>query len=181
MNRGSRVVYFLLAALLMLLTIGVTYAEEEFYVDAAIGRAQVDNQIAGVFLEDDSLAVRFGLGYEFASNIALEGAYVNLGDVEANVFGGVNDAQTDGLTLAARFTLPLTDTLSASARVGAFFWDAEVATPIGTFANTGEDLFYGLGLDFEASRNLTVTAQWDRFEFGDSDADALWAGLRFRF
>lgn len=181
MNRGSKVVYFMLAALMILLTVGVTYADDGFYLEGAFGQARVDNQIAGVFLEDDSLATRFGAGLSVADNVALEAAYVNLGDAQADVFGGVNDAQTDGLTLAARFTLPLGDALGASARLGAFFWDAEVATPIGTFTNEGEDIFYGLGLDFRASRRLTISAQWDRFEFGDSDADALWAGMRFRF
>jgi len=182
MNKRSTLVHMGLAVLLMLLAVGVTYADDDtFYFDAALGRAEVDNQIAGVFLEDDSFAARFGVGYDLGNNIALEAAYVNLGEVTSDLFGGLNDARTDGLTLAARFTLPLGNSLRASARLGGFFWDAELDTPGGQFINEGEDLFYGVGLTFDASRRVSVTAHWDRFEFGDSDADALWAGLRFRF
>lgn len=181
MNTGSKLVQWVLAALIMVLAIGVTYAEEKLYIDAAVGRAQVDNAIDGVVLEDDSNAYRVGLGYDFGNNIAVEGGYLHLGDVEARVNGVPRDGQTDGVTANARFTLPLTDTLAASARVGMFFWDARIATPFGGFRNDGEDVFYGVGLDFAASRNLSITAQWDRFEFGDSSADALWAGLRFAF
>lgn len=181
MKKSSKLVHFGLAVLVMLVAVGVTYADDSLYVDGALGRAQVDNEIAGVFLEDDSVAVRFGVGYDFGNQIAVEAAYVNLGEVEENLLGGLNDARTDGVTVAARFTLPLGETLSASARVGAFFWDAELDTPAGDFVNEGEDVFYGVGLDFDVSRQLTFTAQWDRFEFGDSNADALWAGLRYRF
>ncbi|MFK7887436.1 MAG: outer membrane beta-barrel protein [Gammaproteobacteria bacterium] len=181
MNKGSRLVHFGLAVLVMLLTVGVTYADQGLYVDAAFGRANVDNEIAGIFLEDDSEALRFGLGYDLGNNISVEAGYVFLGEVEADVLGVANEGETDGGTLAARFELPLTDTLNASARIGGFFWEAELATPDGTFVNEGEDLFYGFGVDFKATDRLSLSGQWDRFEFGDSEADVIWAGLRYRF
>lgn len=181
MKKKSRLVHFGLAALVMLLTVGVAYADQGIYVDAAFGRADLDNEIAGVFLEDDSEAIRFGLGYDLGNNIALEASYVFLGEVEADVLGSANEGETDGGTIAARFELPLTDTVSASARIGGFFWEAELTTPDGVFVNEGEDLFYGFGVDFKATDRLSLSGQWDRFEFGDSEADVIWAGLRYSF
>ncbi|MEM6640601.1 MAG: outer membrane beta-barrel protein [Pseudomonadota bacterium] len=179
----TRAARFVLAIAAGLLAVGATYADDDtgLFLDASFGRAQLDNEIAGLFLEDDAAALRFGLGYDFGNNIALEGTYVNLGEVESDILGPGNDGTTSGLVLAARFTLPVTETLSASARMGGFFWEAEIDTLDGEFVNEGEDIVYGVGLDFAATERLALTAAWDRFEFGDSDADVIWAGLRFRF
>ena len=90
-------------------------------------------------------------------------------------------ATKPGITANARFEFPISDTLTASARVGAFFWDAEIDTPFVRYANSGEDLYYGASLDFQVSRSLIVSGAWDRFDFDEGSADVLWAGLRFRF
>lgn len=178
----TRAAKFVLAVAAVVAAIGATYADDQgLYIDASFGRAQLDNQIAGLFLEDDAAAIRFGLGYDLGNNIALEGSYVNLGEVESDILGPGNDGTTSGVVLGARFALPVTDTLSASARVGGFFWEADIDTPDGNFVNEGEDIVYGVGLDFAATDRLALTATWDRFEFGDSSADVIWAGLRFRF
>lgn len=181
MNNGSKLVQWGMAVLVMLLAIGVTYADEGLYVDAAVGRAKLDNRIDGVFLEDDTNTYRVGAGYDLGNNIALEGGYLFLGDIDANLSNDLAAGHTDGFVANGRFTMPLTDTLDASARVGLFFWDSDVELAGGAFGTEGEDLFYGVGLEFRATRNLTLTAQWDRFEFGDGEADALWAGLRVKF
>ena len=181
-NNRTRGAKFVLAAAALLAVIGVTYADDQgLYLDASFGRAQLDNEIAGLFLEDDAAAIKFGLGYDLGNDIALEASYVNLGEVESDILGEGNDGTTSGVVLGARFTLPVTDTLFASARVGGFLWEAEIDTLDGEFVNEGEDIVYGVGLDFAATDRLALTASWDRFEFGDSSADVIWAGLRFRF
>jgi OOP family OmpA-OmpF porin len=169
------------AILLGLLAAGLVYAEDSVYVETAFGRAQVDESIPGVAVADDANAFRIGLGYDLDSNIAFEASWVSLGEVEAGSGSAFVAGETDGVTVNARFEFPLSETLVASARVGGFFWDSEFDTPAGRFARSGEDLYYGASLDFRASSRLTVSGAWDRFEFGDSSADVLWAGLRLRF
>ena len=60
-------------------------------------------------------------------------------------------------------------------------WESELSTPSATFRSDGEDLYYGVSLDFDISRNLTFSGEWDRFEFDDGEADVIFAGLRYRF
>jgi len=180
-NRPSRILSWGLAILLALLTTGVVFAEQELYFDAAYGRAQVDDDRLDIAVADDTDAWRVGAGFDFGNNIALEVGYLNLGDLEDVSEFGLLDGQTDGFTLSARFEMPLSETLSASARVGAFAWESELATPLATFRDKGEDLYYGVSLDFEITRNLVMSGEWDRFEFDSGEADVLFAGLRYRF
>lgn len=182
-HRNSiRAAQFGLAVLAIAAVVGATYANDQgLYADAAFGRAQLDNEIDGLFLEDDAAAIRFGLGYDLGNNISLEASYVNLGEVESDILGPGNDGTTSGVVLGARFAVPISDTLNASARVGGFIWEAEIDTLNGEFVNEGEDLVYGFGLDFAVTDNLSLTGQWDRFEFDESTADVIWAGLRYQF
>ncbi len=181
MSRPSRIVGWGLAILVALLTTGVVYAEQELYFDAAYGRAQVDDDTLDVAVADDTNAWRIGAGFDFGNNIAVEAGYLSLGDLEDSVDIGPFDGETDGFTVSARFQMPITQALSASARVGGFFWESRLAGPLATFRADGEDLYYGVSLDARLSRNLTLSGEWDRFEFGDSEADVLFAGLRYSF
>ena len=181
MNKPSRIVSWGLALLVALLTTGVVYAEQEVYFDAAYGRAQVDDDSLGIAVADDTDAWRLGAGFDFGNHIAVEVGYLNLGDLEEVADIGNLAGETDGFTLSGRFEMPLAEYLTASARVGAFVWESELSTPSATFRSDGEDLYYGVSLDFDISRNLTFSGEWDRFEFDDGEADVIFAGLRYRF
>ncbi len=181
MTKSSKFLVWTLSAMAALLATSAVFAEQELYFDAAYGRAQVDDDTLAAAIEDDTDAWRVGAGFDFGNNIALEVGYLSLGDLENDSDAGFVDGETDGYTFSGRFQVPLSQRLSASARVGAFVWDSKLDTPVGTFRNKGEDLYYGVSLDLDVTRNLSLSGEWDRFEFDDGEADVFFAGLRYRF
>lgn len=177
MNAKSRITAWLLALILMGLAAALTYAEESIYIEGAVGRTMLDDSLSGLPIEDDATSARFGIGYDFGNNFAVEVGYQSLGELEDALVRG----EVDGVSAAARFSLPVSDSLTMSAKGGMFFWDAEIETTTFQSKSDGDDLFYGIGLGFEFSEQLSFKAEWDRYEFDDADADVLWAGVSFRF
>ena len=49
----------------------------------------------------------------------------------------------------------------------------------------GDDLYYGLGIDIEATRGLYFRLEWRRLEYedraGDADVDVFWLGILEEF
>jgi OmpA-OmpF porin, OOP family len=132
------------------------------------------NDIPGVTasfdIEDSDTAVKLFSGFNINSNFAVEFGYVDLGEISADfsltddgsftgepgslVFSGADSVSGFSAGLVGR--LPLSGSVSVSARVGAYFWelDSKFAfedTIEGSFSGSesddGQDIYYGLGLD----------------------------------
>lgn len=182
MTNPTRIVSFGLALIAVLLMTALVYADESVYVSAAIGSTSLDES-TDFPIDDDATAFRLGLGYSFGNDIALEANYVNLGEFTGNT--GFNNngisGEVDGLALSAVFTLPLTNSLSATARGGIMAWESEITTPAFRQKRDGDDVFYGLGLEASFTENFVITGEWQRYELDDSEADVLFIGARFTF
>ncbi len=130
--------------------------------------------------ESDTGFKLFG-GYQFNRNFALEAGYFNLGKfgftsttVPAGTLNGRIKLQGVNLDLVG--TLPLTERLSAIARVG-----AQYASTRDTFSGSGavnvlnpnpsaRSVNYkaGAGLQYEFSRSLLVRAEAERYRINDA-------------
>ena len=106
---------------------------------------------------------------------------MNLGEFDLPSIGDPAVAKLDGGTLSAVFRLPVSDNLSLSARGGIFMWESEVSDRFAVSVLEGEDLFYGIGMQADISDQFSLTGEWDRFEFDNESADALFFGFKFRF
>lgn len=181
MHKPSRFLTWGLSLIFLLLTAGLVYADSGFYVDAAVGRTELDDNISGIALQDSATAFRANVGLDFGNNIALEAGYLNLGEFDLPTPGVPAVATLDGGTVSAVFRLPVSDSLSLSARGGFFMWDSEISDRFSVSVREGEDLFYGIGMQADISDQLSLTGEWDRFEFDNDTADALFFGFKFRF
>ena len=166
-----------------------------FYGGAALGqsRARIDEpritaSLLGAGLTTTSMnrdehATAFKLfgGYQINRNFAVEGGYFNLGKfgfssttVPAGTLNG--QIKLQGLNLDLVGTLPLTDSLSAIARVG-----GQYASARDTFSGTGAvsvtnpnpskksaNYKLGVGLQYEISRSLFVRAEGERYRINDA-------------
>jgi hypothetical protein len=45
----------------------------------------------------------------------------------------------------------------------------------------GTDISFGLGVNYNFTRNLGVRAEWERFKLDDADADLISVGIVWRF
>lgn len=160
-------------------------AEGHWFIGGAAGAAQVDEDFDGLPLDDNASSFRLYGGYRFNDYLAVEGAYVDLGEFEQsfNIIGlPVNlSADADGFAAAVMGAVPLGERFDLEGRLGLFFWDGRASA--GTLAAdpSDENLFLGLGASFDLSRNIAVTGDWTRYELEDVEADVFTIGFRINF
>jgi OOP family OmpA-OmpF porin len=175
--------------------LAATQASAQAFVGASIGQSDVDEDItAGLITsgpvdsKDNAFKV-FG-GYMFNRHFGVEGAYVDLGEVSysgsfgsAAVNGG--KVETTGFNVAALGSYPVTEEFSVFGKIGLFIWEAEASDTTGgvpfSEKTDGTDISFGLGLNYQFTRNLGVRAEWERFKLDEADADLISVGIVWRF
>jgi opacity protein-like surface antigen len=147
-------------------------------------------------------------GYQFNKYLALEGGFVDFNDVKAivNFTGpgaprGVSNftAENDAWMLAAMGILPLTESVSVFAKLGASHWSSNQTVSsrnpqdqlilVAGYPQTdtgydGVDPYYGVGASYALLDNLALRAEWERFEFDAPNIDhidLISAGVSLKF
>lgn len=147
-------------------------------------------------------------GYNFNRYFALEGGFVNLNDARARyrvtapapaATGILNTTiENDAWILAAKASLPVTDSIAVFAKLGASSWSSNLRTGRTTQANgvsnvktlpltsdqgsDGVDAYYGLGVSYALLDNVELRAEWERFKnVGGYDIDLTTAGFAVKF
>lgn len=185
-----------------------------FYLGAAVGKAYGDLDrgnltgplseagftVNGSSEDDDDTGWKILGGYQVNPYFGVEASWVDLGEysIKAEV-GGANPGQVKSkLDLSGAFNLgvtagyPFTDRLSAFAKIGAVFWDADVESTaslaFGTASSKddddGTDLSFGLGIRYYVTDHIALRADWDRYQIGgDADTDVdLWSvAVQYKF
>ncbi|WP_227545911.1 putative Ig domain-containing protein [Marinobacter fonticola] len=140
------------------------------------------------------LAGTIGAGYRLTESLALEIAWVDLGDTEITFsstpvnrdIAAVHPESGQGPAASAIYRYAITDRLGLRARGGVLFWDRDYSTTQGEVAITddeesGTDFFYGVGIDYRVSRLIFLTAEVQRFEFSRDPSHFVSAGFEFNF
>ncbi|WP_250461633.1 porin family protein [Microbulbifer litoralis] len=145
------------------------YAENEngLYLGASYGYMKARD--AEEF-EDDNDIGRLVIGNQFNRYFAIEGAYIDFGE-----YGGrFASADTDGYSLGANFTLPLSETFGLYARGGQLWWNSDYdVAGFGGDAD-GSELFYGAGAKMALSKNVDMRLEYTRYNV-NFDTDELGA------
>ncbi|MDH4095218.1 MAG: outer membrane beta-barrel protein [Betaproteobacteria bacterium] len=159
---------------------GKTDADTGNAVPALISSGSVDGSDSGIKL--------FG-GFAFNRNIAVEMAFVDLGELtySGTYFGTPvtnGTLETSGFNFAAVGTIPLNPSFSLFGKLGLFFWEAEASDVTGgfPFVQTIDDVdvSYGFGASFQFNRNLGMQVEWEQYEAADS-ISLLSVGVVYRF
>ena len=157
-------------------------------------------------LDDGSTGWKVFGGYQFNKNWAAELAYTDLGkfSMNANVSGGIGggagteyaEVKPTCWSLSAVGILPVGNNFSLLGKAGVCRWDDNFKaheTVAGTVypypdgpsvGSTGTDLTYGLGAKYDATRNLGIRAEWERFNnvVHDRESADLWSlSLQYSF
>lgn len=158
------------------------------YIGAAISRNRLEVDLAGGLTEIDAddTGYKVFLGHAFSEYVRIELGFVDFGELQELIdLGplGIQDVsvEADGPTLGLELGVPLGEYLSVHARGGVVFWDAEGTVNGFGIEDEGEDAFYGVGVRYRLSPNLSVVGAWERFELDDVDVDVASLGLSFRF
>ncbi|MGV6809282.1 MAG: outer membrane beta-barrel protein [bacterium] len=169
-----------------------------------------DSHLVDCSTDDKDKAARIVAGYEITPSLAVEVAYADLGktmDFDVDTVGATieGEQETKALSVAAVGKKQLGGSkVSATAKLGAAYWDSEMKTssnlpfPNETRSKSGVDPMVGLGLEYAVAQNWNLRAGWDRYysvgernnaidavhgnvETVDTDVDMYYIGATFDF
>jgi opacity protein-like surface antigen len=169
-----------------------------FYVGGGFGRFNLDIDSPADFgnginaaVDDNDNSYKILAGYRFAPFIALEAAYVNLGEpgdaISSAGSNGRYSLKADGFAPAVIGTIPV-GPLELSGKLGYYYYDVDVRTNLNTGGSqfvTGHsrnDFFYGAGLGITFIDHLNVKVEYERLDLENYDkSDVVWLTGAWRF
>lgn len=180
--------------------IGGNYGRTVESIDnGEIANSIIGGGLTGMEDEDSDRGYKFFVGYQFNHHIALEAGYADLGDFGVRVARDpdvgtlTGDTSYKGYNLDLVGTLPMTQRLSAFARVGAFRYETEenfVGTDslAASLSRDDKDTGYkfGAGLEYSFTERLSARIEAERYRIedmlGDNGSVNLYSvGLVYRF
>lgn len=183
-----------LAAAAFMLPASAQTRASSVYAGVSVGQSKVNIQcdLAGVTCDDTDTAFKLYAGYQLNNNFAAELGYADLGKATLTGPGGTDEIAATAWDLTALLGAPIGSSgLSVFGRLGLYVGDVKLSGPDhGTKTNSG--LTFGLGGEFDFTRNLGVRAEWQRYAKmkvrndvngveDDGDVDALTVGVVYRF
>jgi OOP family OmpA-OmpF porin len=142
-------------------------------------------------------------GYKVNRNFAVEAAYMDVGNFDAKTTASIPSLGIgatpltltfkvkDLFNIAAVGILPITNQFSVFGKLGGYYAKTEIrASAVSTASNsdTNTNLFFGIGVGYDFTRNFGLRAEWERFnKVGDKeetfqgDVDFFSLGVVYRF
>jgi OOP family OmpA-OmpF porin len=154
---------------------------EGFYAGAGLGITQIEDEEAGESFKDSPFGWKIYAGYDFNENFALEGAYLNSGEAEDDVFGENVKVELTALVVSAIGLMPVGESTQLFAKLGYYDGDEEITVLGETFDDDDSGLTVGAGVRYQSSDNLAMRADFDWF---DTEYDTVWSlgvGIQFYF
>lgn len=220
-RRASSLV--LVSLLTVIFTVTITSnaiaAENRMYLGAGAGLARTDASASDYdaslanlgyttssTIDTDNAGWKLFIGYNFNKNLALEGSYVNLGEVttETVVSSGpagwtpqdfvdaaatVHPYSVSGFTLEGKVTWPISEQISLFGNLGVFAWNAEIlVTCVGCPTTvqqpndvTGTSYTGGIGAGYDFKNNIGVRLEYERYGTDRDDVDFFSASVLYRY
>lgn len=154
----------------------------EFYLGLGAGATDFKNINcpAGFNCDTSDTGWKLFGGYQFTPIFGVEGGWVDVGEttVQGNVPGvGTLDGKGkgDGFVLAGTVGWPASDQFRLYGKLGAYFYNAEFKSTLNGVVNestdeSGTELMYGLGGQFNFTERLGARLEWERYNDIDTKA-----------
>lgn len=182
-----------------------------FYFSSAVGssktnlsNSELKNALASVPVNDFSLerkstSYQVNLGYQYSQNWGIELGYLDLGKREITVdlgnmelesfFLAMEDHLADtgiGYTASVNYSYSIYPDLSAYAKIGGFSWHNDISLSDGkgkklTLNEQSTSLFYGVGLTYHLSPNLSIFSGVEQVELERHSVTNVGFGVKWRF
>ncbi len=106
--------------------------------------------------------------------LGFEAQYSDLGTFDLK--NGQGDLHGTTFGLSGRASVEFANFLTLSGKAGMHFWNSDGDGPAAAINNAfdendGTDFFFGLGTEFKIIPNVSLRAEWERFQFNESDLD----------
>jgi OmpA-OmpF porin, OOP family len=163
------------------------------YVGLAIGQSSFkdacnDFSGAGVSCSDTDTAWRIFAGYQINKNFAAEVGYHNLGETSVSGGGANASVKASAWELVGLGILPFANQFAGYGKLGFYYGKTELDSNFGVSgSDTNTGLTYGLGLQWDATRNLGVRVEYQIYNdmggdnSGKGDVSVFNIGAIWRF
>jgi len=170
-----------------------------WYIGGSLGQSEAKNacdSVAGGGVSCDNKDTAWGIlgGYWINRNFAAEIGYHDLGKTKASGLGGSANVSSNAWELVGIGAFPIGGQFSIYGKAGvyggvtkALLFNAGTVTSTRVKV-TNIDLTYGLGAQYNVTRQLGVRAEWQRYKnvgddalIGESDINLMSVGVIWRF
>ena len=138
--------------------------------NTAVDANKADGKLFGGYQFDDRLGVEVGATNHHKTDFAN-------GGVRGNTEGY-------GAYVAAKYTMPVNEQVSAYGKLGVSHSMGEMKTNVGNFKHSDNSGYAGLGVEYKLNQNTALVAEYERYgktkDFGAS-ANVWSAGLKYGF
>ena len=133
------------------------------YVGANIGQSKSHFDCSGVAnCDQKDTAFRLFAGYQFHPNVAAEFGYTDLGKTKFSDTGFSAEAAATAWDLSALGMWPVMPQLQIFGRLGLYHGEVKFSGDL-SGSKTTSGLTYGLGGEYDFTRNLGARLEWQRF------------------
>jgi OOP family OmpA-OmpF porin len=164
------------------------------YLGGTVGQSQAKDFCTGVTTgggttcDDKYTSWSILIGYQWNRHLGFEIGYRDLGQASANGLGGNVTAEAHAFETVVLGILPVGERFSVYGKFGAYLAESDLVTTapnsVASEHDSNIDLTYGVGVQFELTKQFGVRAEWQRYQdIGPSnmDVDAISLGLIWRF
>ena len=162
------------------------------YIGAGAGQSKFRDACGGFSgCEDKDTSWRVFGGYQLNRNFSAEVGYTDFGSISASSPGASARNDAHAWELVGVGSIPIAGGFSAYGKLGAYYAKMEGTGTVGAVSSsvseTNNGLTYGVGAQYDLSKNLGVRAEWQRYNdvggngTGKTDIDNMMLGVLFRF
>ena len=123
-------------------------------------------------------------GYQFDERLGVEVGATNHHKTDFANGGFRGDVEGYGSYVAAKYTMPVNEQVSAYGKLGVSHSMREMHTNLGNFKQSDTGGYAGLGVEYKLNQNTALVAEYERYgkskDFGAS-ANVWSAGLKYGF
>ena len=180
------------AVALALCVVGASATQAgDFYVGGSLGTTSSDGSpvdsgpgFTGT-TDDSDMGFKVMGGYTIMKFLAVEAAFVDVGQVSMEQAQDALTAKADGFTVEALGIFPFANKWEAFAKAGLYLWDGSATITGGVTPTTqgsdGTDPTFGIGVGWNAFNRGQIRFEAERYTLDDMDVDMFSAGFNFRF
>ena len=142
-----------------------------FYLGGTLGLANYDT------MDDRDIAFDLFAGFNINEALSVELGWVNFGEVEK-----IESAfEASAFHVAVLGSLSLQSDLNLYGKLGMTSWDADISEGVTSVNDSGADVFFGAGIDYQVGVNSSVRFSADWYSLGDEDVAVYSIGAKQRF
>ena len=142
---------------------------ESLYLGASIGQASYSE------LDDSDIGFKLFAGISLNELVSVELGWVDFGSVES--VGATVDASALYLGIVGSYELQ--NDLSLYGKLGFSSWDADLKANTVTASESGSDVTFGLGLNYQFSGHAGMQFSVDQYPLDDEDVTMFAIGIKY--